>query len=114
MKNGDVTGALKGCDHVVEGEVRIGGQEHFYLETNGCISVPLEDGEIEVFSSTQNPLSTQTLVASALGVPASRVACRVKRMGMCAYAFHNTCSTILILAFMQNQIKSIQKDMYIS
>ena len=21
-------------DHVVEGEVRIGGQEHFYLETN--------------------------------------------------------------------------------
>jgi xanthine dehydrogenase molybdopterin-binding subunit B len=21
-------------DHVIEGEVRIGGQEHFYLETN--------------------------------------------------------------------------------
>jgi hypothetical protein len=25
------------ADHVLEGTVRLGGQEHFYLEPNGCI-----------------------------------------------------------------------------
>ena len=59
----------------------MGGQEHFYLETQCCVAVPLEDGEMEVFSSTQNPSDTQKLVARALGVPASKVCCRVKRMG---------------------------------
>jgi len=26
-----------GVDHIIEGEVRIGGQEHFYLETNASL-----------------------------------------------------------------------------
>jgi xanthine dehydrogenase molybdopterin-binding subunit B len=36
ITNGDPLGVLESSevDHVVEGEVRIGGQEHFYLETN--------------------------------------------------------------------------------
>lgn len=47
------------ADHVFSGVVRIGGQEHFYLETNACVVVPKpEDGEMEVFSSTQNPTET--------------------------------------------------------
>lgn len=51
--------AMKTADHVFSGVARIGGQEHFYLETNACVVVPkLEDGEIEVFSSTQNPSET--------------------------------------------------------
>lgn len=34
----------------------MGGQEQFYLETQGVIAVPkTEDGEMEIFSSTQNP-----------------------------------------------------------
>ena len=41
------------------GVSRMGGQEHFYLETQACVVVPKpEDGEIEVFSCTQNPTET--------------------------------------------------------
>ncbi|ROL53594.1 Xanthine dehydrogenase/oxidase [Anabarilius grahami] len=64
------------------GEMHIGGQEQFYLETNCTLAVPRgEDGEMELFVSTQSASKTQVLVAKALGVPANRVVCRVKRMG---------------------------------
>jgi hypothetical protein len=38
---------------VVEGEVRIGGQEHFYLEPQGSVVLPGENDEMVVISSTQ-------------------------------------------------------------
>uniref|UniRef100_A0A8B9KDV7 Xanthine dehydrogenase n=1 Tax=Astyanax mexicanus TaxID=7994 RepID=A0A8B9KDV7_ASTMX len=64
------------------GEIHIGGQEHFYLETNCALAVPRgEDGEMELLVSTQAATKTQTAAAKALGVPASHVVCRVKRMG---------------------------------
>lgn len=40
-------------EHTVSGEVRIGGQEHFYLETNNCVIIPGEDREFTLFASTQ-------------------------------------------------------------
>ncbi|CAH1790691.1 unnamed protein product [Owenia fusiformis] len=80
--NGDVESALKEVENTLEGEIHLGSQEHFYLETNAVIAVPKgEDGEMEIFASTQNPTTTQMLAARALGVPASHVVCRVKRMG---------------------------------
>ncbi|PWZ00249.1 putative xanthine dehydrogenase [Testicularia cyperi] len=69
-------------DHVLEGETRMGGQEHFYLETNACLVVPgKEDSEIEVLSSTQNPSETQVFCAAIIGIPNNRVVARTKRMG---------------------------------
>ena len=59
INNGDAEGALKTADHVFSGIVRMGGQEHFYLETQACVVIPKpEDGEMEVWSSTQNPSET--------------------------------------------------------
>ena len=59
INNGDTEGAFKRADHVFSGVVRMGGQEHFYLETQACVVVPKpEDGEMEVYSSTQNPTET--------------------------------------------------------
>ncbi|KAK3681541.1 hypothetical protein LTR37_020849 [Vermiconidia calcicola] len=82
INNGDVEKALKESDHVFTGVSRMGGQEHFYLETNACVVVPKpEDGEIEVFSSTQNPSETQAYVAAVTGVAANKVVTRVKRLG---------------------------------
>lgn len=55
IKNGNVEDAFATCDHVFTGTARMGGQEHFYLETNACVVVPKhEDGEMEIFTSTQN------------------------------------------------------------
>lgn len=52
-------GVWEQADHVFSGVVRMGGQEHFYLETQACVVVPKpEDGEMEIYSSTQNPTET--------------------------------------------------------
>lgn len=82
MENGKVDQALKESDHVVEGECRLGAQEHFYLETHCTVAVPkLEDDEMEIFSSTQNPTEVGNHVAHMLGIPINRVVCKAKRLG---------------------------------
>ena len=53
---GDVDKAFREAPHVIEGECRTGGQEHFYLETQCTIAVPKrEDNEMELYCSTQHP-----------------------------------------------------------
>ncbi|RDW62873.1 putative xanthine dehydrogenase [Coleophoma crateriformis] len=82
IKKGDVDEAFKNCDHIFTGITRMGGQEHFYLETNACVAVPKpEDGEMEIFAGTQNPTETQTYVAQVCNVAANKVVSRVKRLG---------------------------------
>ncbi|KAF2740890.1 xanthine dehydrogenase/oxidase [Polyplosphaeria fusca] len=82
IHNGDVEKAFAEADHVFEGIARMGGQEHFYLETQACLAVPKsEDGEMEIFSSTQNPSETQAYVSKVVGVAANKIVSRVKRMG---------------------------------
>ncbi|XP_030304646.1 xanthine dehydrogenase/oxidase isoform X3 [Calypte anna] len=82
INKGDVKKGFEESDHILEGEMYLGGQEHFYLETHCTLAVPKgEDGEMELFVSTQNPMKTQEFAANALGVPANRVVVRVKRMG---------------------------------
>jgi xanthine dehydrogenase/oxidase len=59
INKGDTEKAFAEADHVFSGITRMGGQEHFYLETNACLVIPKpEDGEMEVFSCTQNPSET--------------------------------------------------------
>ncbi|XP_041043265.1 xanthine dehydrogenase/oxidase [Carcharodon carcharias] len=82
LENGNIDLGFAQADDIVEGEMHIGGQEHFYLETQCTVAIPRgEDGEMELFVSTQNPSQIQSLVAKALGVPANRIVCRVKRLG---------------------------------
>lgn len=53
---GDLDEVFKNAPHVIEGSTRMGGQEHFYLETQCVFCVPKkEDDELEVFCSTQHP-----------------------------------------------------------
>ena len=59
IHKGDMDEAFKNSDHVFTGVTRMGGQEHFYLETQACVAVPKpEDGEMEIYASTQNPTET--------------------------------------------------------
>ncbi|KAI7489247.1 hypothetical protein KC351_g1471 [Hortaea werneckii] len=83
IHNGDVEAAFQDPENVVlSGVARIGGQEHFYLETNACVVVPKpEDGEMEIWSGTQNPSETQAYVAQVTGVQANKIVSKVKRMG---------------------------------
>ena len=82
IKNGDTEKAFAEADHVFEGITRMGGQEHFFLETNACLAIPKpEDGEMEIWSSTQNPTETQAYVARVTGVQANKIVSKVKRLG---------------------------------
>jgi xanthine dehydrogenase large subunit len=81
IARGDTASALARAEHVLEGEFRSGGQEHFYLEPQAARAVPGEDGQILVQSSTQNPSEVQSVVAKVLGLPYNKVVCECRRMG---------------------------------
>ncbi len=81
FKQGDADLALKNSPHVLRGAFECGGQEHFYMESQASIVYPLENGQLEVHSSSQHPTETQHVVAHALHLDFSQVVCVVKRMG---------------------------------
>ena len=79
VKKGEFSSAYKSSPHQLEGEIRVGGQHHFYLEPQGCLVVPKEErGEMEIFASTQYPGGVQEMVAKALGVSENKITIRVK------------------------------------
>ena len=80
-KRGDSAAALASAKHRLSGSVHIGGQEHFYLETQVASVMPTEDGGMIVYSSTQNPTEVQKLVAEVLDIPFNRVQIDMRRMG---------------------------------
>jgi xanthine dehydrogenase large subunit len=81
VSRGDAAAALEGAAYRFSGELEIGGQEHFYLETQAALALVDESGQIFVQSSTQHPSETQDIVAHVLGVPAHQVTVQCLRMG---------------------------------
>lgn len=81
MRRGDSDTAIAGARHRISGEVRCGGQDHFYLESHIALAVPRDNGDLDVFSSTQHPTEVQHAVAAVLGIPFSSVTVEVRRMG---------------------------------
>uniref|UniRef100_A0A8D1TM58 FAD-binding PCMH-type domain-containing protein n=1 Tax=Sus scrofa TaxID=9823 RepID=A0A8D1TM58_PIG len=82
LEYGNVDEAFKMVDQVLEGEIHLGGQEHFYMETQSMLVVPKgEDQEMDVYVSTQYPKYIQDIVAWILKIPANKVMCHVKRVG---------------------------------
>nr|XP_034607198.1 xanthine dehydrogenase-like isoform X4 [Setaria viridis] len=70
------------CDRIITGEVRVGGQEHFYMEPQCNLIWPVDSGnEMHMVSSTQAPYNHQKCIANVLGLPLSKVVCRTKRIG---------------------------------
>jgi xanthine dehydrogenase large subunit len=77
---GDPAAAISVAPHRLTGTVRVGGQEHFYLEGQVALAIPEEDA-ILVHSSTQHPTEIQHLVARMLSVSDAQVECVCRRMG---------------------------------
>ncbi|MBS6031670.1 MAG: xanthine dehydrogenase molybdopterin binding subunit [Pantoea sp.] len=80
-QRGDVEAALARAPHRITGSFHIGGQEHFYLETQTALVIPGEDQQLQVFSSTQNPTEVQKLVAEVMGISMNQVTIDMRRMG---------------------------------
>ncbi|SDN13745.1 xanthine dehydrogenase molybdopterin binding subunit [Vreelandella arcis] len=81
QERGDWQQTLRQADNVLENELFIGGQEHFYLEGQACVVLPTEDEGVIVHTSNQHPSETQKLVAEVLGIPFHAVTVEVRRMG---------------------------------
>ena len=81
VSRGDAAAALERAAYRFSGELEIGGQEHFYLETQAALALVDENGQIFVQSSTQHPSETQDIVAHVLGLPAHQVTVQCLRMG---------------------------------
>lgn len=78
---GNTQNAFTECDYVFEGETFSNGQEHLYLETQGCYAVPQENGNIKITSSTQGPTAVQKTAAKVLGIPMHKIEVDVIRLG---------------------------------
>lgn len=79
-KEGDPA-VIDASPHQVAGEIQIGGQEHFYLETQCAIAWLDESGNFALHSSTQHPSETQAIVARVLGIEENKVTVECPRMG---------------------------------
>jgi xanthine dehydrogenase large subunit len=78
---GDAKAALEAAPHRITGQMRIGGQEHFYLEGQAALAIPGEGGDMHVHSSTQHPTEVQHVVGRVLALPDHAVVSEVRRMG---------------------------------
>jgi xanthine dehydrogenase large subunit len=81
MRLGDPEGALAAAPHRISGTLRVGGQDHFYLEGQVAYAIPGEGDDMLVHSSTQHPSEVQHLVARMLDIPDHSVTVEVRRMG---------------------------------
>ena len=78
---GDPDSMLTAAANRLSGSLEIGGQEHFYLEAQAALALPLEGGDMLVHSSTQHPTEIQHKVAEAIGAPMHAVRVETRRMG---------------------------------
>ncbi len=81
IARGKVDENLAAAPHRLAGTFTSGGQEQFYLESQAAVAYPGEQGQIVVYSSTQNPTEIQAVVAEVLGLGQHQVVCICKRMG---------------------------------
>ncbi|MBO9099131.1 MULTISPECIES: xanthine dehydrogenase molybdopterin binding subunit [Rhizobium] len=81
LKRGEPETEMAKAPQRLKGQMRIGGQEHFYLESHIAMAIPGEDDEVTVWSSTQHPSEIQHIVGHVLNIPSNAVTVNVRRMG---------------------------------
>jgi CO/xanthine dehydrogenase Mo-binding subunit len=74
IDKGDLDAGFSAADAIVEGEYRVGSQEQLYIEPNGMVAVPADDGRgITVYGSMQCPYYVHHALTVLLGFPSERV-----------------------------------------
>lgn len=79
-KIGDPDGAMAKATHTVSGEIFMGTQYHFFMETVSALCVPTEEG-MEVYITTQGADPNQCSIAGILNKPLNYVNVHVPRLG---------------------------------
>lgn len=81
IDKGDVDKAFAEADFIVEGEYRTGHHEHIYLEPQGIIAIPRDDGGFTIEGSLQCPYYVLKAITEFLGLPVEKVNVRQAFMG---------------------------------
>ena len=81
LQRGDAETAINAAPRRIQGEMEIGGQEHFYLESQISLAIPGEDDDVAVWASTQHPSEIQHIVGHVLDIPSNAVTVYQRRMG---------------------------------
>jgi len=81
FNRGNARDAIAQAPHTIQGTVRTGQQEQFYLEGQITYAVPREDQQITLYCSTQHPDGNQREAAAALNLSTKDVEVICRRMG---------------------------------
>ena len=81
VARGNSQAQMQYAPHHIQGQLEIGGQEHYYLEGQIAYALPQDNGEWLIHSSTQHPGEAQHWVAHALHIPLHQVRVLCRRMG---------------------------------
>ena len=81
LVRGDPAAKLADAPNRLRKELRVGGQEQFYLEGQISYAVPKEQGGMHVYCSTQHPTEMQHVIAHALNLRSHQVVVEIRRMG---------------------------------
>jgi CO/xanthine dehydrogenase Mo-binding subunit len=73
IEKGQVADGFATADVIVDGEYRAGHQEQLYIEPNGVIAVPDDDGAITLYGSMQCPYYVHRALKVLLGLPDHKV-----------------------------------------
>ncbi|MGA0005193.1 MAG: molybdopterin cofactor-binding domain-containing protein, partial [Burkholderiaceae bacterium] len=81
LTRGNPEQTISQAAHQLSKRFHLGGQEHFYLESQAAYALPQEQGQMLVHSSSQHPGEVQHWVAHALGLSNHQVRVECRRMG---------------------------------
>ena len=66
---------------IVDSVQNVGGQLHFYMETQACVAESLDGGTLLVSAGTQSPKTVQGAIASTLNLSQNQVGVQVPQVG---------------------------------
>jgi|TARA_B110000263_G_C15306630_1_gene510741 xanthine dehydrogenase large subunit len=81
ITKGDALKAIEASAHRLTGKFTTGSQEHFALEGQAAFTIPQEDNDFKVFSSTQHPSETQQVIAKMLNQKSNTITVETRRIG---------------------------------
>jgi len=73
ISKGDLAPDFAAADFVIEGTYRTGHQEHIYIETQGVIAIPEDDGGIKLIGSLQCPYYVHKALRAIFNLPDEKV-----------------------------------------
>ncbi|EDV24048.1 uncharacterized protein TRIADDRAFT_57138 [Trichoplax adhaerens] len=82
LTSGNIQNGFLNSHHIIEDEIRMGGQEHFYMENQCVIVTPKAEAmELDVHVATQCLDLVQSVISETLAIPMNCIVCHIKRIG---------------------------------